>query len=90
MALINDSSAIVSVMLWSAILVALVVAGFLLVSYIKRRLDRPEESASTDFTLADLRQLHRSGKISDEEFERAKAKMLRRLAPPEKSPPHAQ
>jgi uncharacterized membrane protein len=76
-------------MLWSAILVALVVAGFMVVSYVRRRLDRPEEAGSTDFTLADLRQLHRSGKISDQEFERAKAKILNRLTRSGNPPPPA-
>ena len=38
----------------------------------------PDDDAlpSTGFTLADLRELHRSGKISEEEFNRAKEKIV--------------
>jgi len=48
----------------------------LIVSRVKRRLQEPDPPASAGFTLSDLRQLHKSGQMSDEEFERAKAKVV--------------
>jgi hypothetical protein len=38
-------------------------------------LHETDEPASLGFSLSDLRELHRSGKLSDEEFERARTKM---------------
>ena len=64
---------------WSLILIGVVVVGFFLVAWVKRRM-RPEDSGPTlGFSLADLRELHRTGKISDEEFERARGKMAASL-----------
>jgi hypothetical protein len=42
----------------------------------RRRLTQPDESSGTGFTLSDLRRLHKSGQMTDEEFERAKAKVV--------------
>jgi uncharacterized membrane protein len=68
------------VILWSCVLVLLLVAGFMLVMRVKRRLQDDEvdanPSASAGFTLSDLRQLRRDGVMSDEEFEMAKAKIV--------------
>jgi hypothetical protein len=61
-------------------LVAAVIGGFWLVTLLKRRLTRSDdEPAPLGFSLADLRELHRSGKLSDEEFERARTKMAASL-----------
>ena len=57
---------------WSAILLALLLAAFVLVAHLKKRLVKPDDTTGTGFTLADLRALHRGGKMSDEEFEKAK------------------
>jgi hypothetical protein len=56
----------------------LVVCALLLwgVAALRKRLREPEQYSPTGFTLADLRQLHRSGQMSDQEFERAKEKLL--------------
>lgn len=61
-----------------AILGVLVVCALLLwgVAALRKRLREPEEYSPTGFTLSDLRQLHRSGQMSDEEFERAREKLL--------------
>jgi len=79
----NDSK---SIFVWSLILVAVVVFGFVLVLWIKRRLRPQEEQPAIGFSLADLRELHRSGKISDEEFERARGKMVASLRRGEEKP----
>ena len=62
---------------WSAVLLGLVIVGFAVAVRIKRRLSQAEQGIGpVGFTLSDLRQLHRSGQMSDEEFERAKEKVV--------------
>jgi uncharacterized membrane protein len=69
-----------SIFLWSFVLIVVVVAGFILVAWVKRRLQQPDSAApALGFSLADLRELHRTGKISDEEYERARGKMAASL-----------
>ena len=50
--------------------------GLLIVQQVRKRLQHTDEPVSSGFTLSDLRQLHKSGQMSDEEFERAKAKVI--------------
>jgi hypothetical protein len=70
----NDLS---SVFVWSFVLIAAVIAGFILVAWAKRRLKADDEPAApAGFTLADLREMHRAGQITTEEFERARSKMV--------------
>jgi len=57
-------------------LVALVIVGWVTVLQVRRRLTEPDESSGTGFTLSDLRRLHKSGQMTDAEFERAKAKVV--------------
>jgi len=64
-------------LLWSVVIVGLCVGMFFLVSFVRKRMrENVEEGPVTGFTLADLRDLHRGGKMSDEEFERAKATLV--------------
>ena len=75
--MIAAANDLTSVYVWSLVLVVAVIAGFVLVAWAKRRLkadDRP--AASAGFTLADLREMHRSGQITAEEFERARTKLV--------------
>ena len=72
----NDTKAIV---VWSLVLLAVVIVGFVLAIWAKRRLREPDPEPTIGFSLADLRELHRTGKISDEEFERARGKMAASL-----------
>jgi len=72
----NDSKAI---LVWSLVLLAAVIIGFVLVLWVKRRLRQVDEAPTLGFSLADLRELHRTGKISDEEYERARGKMAASL-----------
>ena len=65
-----------SILIWLLVLVAVVIVGFVLVSWVRRKLTTPDEPAGgIGFSLGDLREMHRKGQISDEEFERAKTKM---------------
>jgi hypothetical protein len=73
--MLADVSAL-SILTWSLILVAFIVAGWVTVWQVRRRLTGSDETAGTGFTLSDLRRLHKSGQMSDEEFERAKAQVV--------------
>jgi uncharacterized membrane protein len=62
---------------WSAVILALCLAMFFLLSFVRKKVrGNMEDSPVTGFTLADLRELHRSGKMSTDEFERAKEILL--------------
>lgn len=65
------------VLFWlGAIVVAAVVLGFIAL-WLRKALTREvEPGPSLGFTLADLREMHEQGELSDEEFEAAKGKML--------------
>jgi hypothetical protein len=71
-----DASDYGTIIMWSLLLIGLIVAGWVTVLQIKRRLQKPDVTAGAGFTLSDLRQLHKSGQMSTEEFERAKAKVV--------------
>lgn len=66
-----------SIVIWSLVLIAVLIGMFLLVGRIKHWLHPPAEpTGGAGFTLSDLRQFHREGKMSDEEFEKAKSKII--------------
>ena len=75
-----------SILIWSLVLMGLVIAGFVLVSWVRNKLREPDDAASGGFTLGDLRDMHRKGQLSDEEFERAKQRLIGvlRQSPPKK------
>jgi hypothetical protein len=64
------------ILLISSVLFGLVLAAYVLISLVRRKLLDEQPEAPAGFTLPDLRQLHKEGKISDEEFERAKARII--------------
>ena len=64
------------IFIWSLALIGVLAVGLVVVSKVKRRLQEPDQPTSMGFTLSDLRQLHKSGRMTDEEFERAKAKVV--------------
>ena len=62
---------------WSLVLICLLVGGFFAISKLRQWLRDDDAPVSPiGFTLSDLRQLHKQGQMTDEEFERAKAKLL--------------
>lgn len=65
-----------NVMWWSVILIGLLVAAFIAVAQIKKRMIGNEDFSGGGFTLGDLRALHRAGKMTDAEFEKAKQAIL--------------
>ena len=75
----DPSDVVKYILLWSGGLVVVIVLGMWAAAHLKRRYQQQQSdhpTAAAGFTLSDLRQLHRSGQMTDEEFERAKAKIL--------------
>ena len=61
---------------WSLVLIALIVVGFLVVVRLRQWLQTDDEPVASGFSISDLKRLHKEGKISTEEFERARGKMV--------------
>ena len=62
---------------WSLVLIVLLIIGAAGVLRLRRWLKEDDApSGGIGFTLSDLRQLHKQGKMTDAEFERARAKMV--------------
>jgi len=61
---------------WSLVLIGLILLGFVAASLVKRRLSQQDPTPTGGFSLSDLRALHRGGKMSDEEFNKAKAAIV--------------
>ena len=64
---------------WLVALRGVVGAGALIIYMLKRFMGRGQTGAGEGFTLQELRELHTSGALSDEEFERAKASVIGRV-----------
>ncbi|MFT3784726.1 MAG: hypothetical protein QM770_00985 [Tepidisphaeraceae bacterium] len=64
--------------LFTALLMVLALAlvGIVLLALVRRKVRNLDATGGADFTLSDLRRLKESGQISNEEFERAKARMV--------------
>jgi hypothetical protein len=72
-----NTSMVVRILIASGVVLLLALAGFLVVSRLRRDLRESDAPASeAGFTLSDLRQLYKNGQMSAEEFERAKAKVV--------------
>lgn len=61
-------------------LVVAIVVGWFAVAAVRRWM-RPSDSDSGGFTLEQLRRMHRSGEMSDEEFTRAREAIIGRVRP---------
>lgn len=61
---------------WSLAVVVFILVGFVVVARLRHWLKEDDTPVGIGFTLSDLRQLHREGKMSDEEFEKAREKMI--------------
>ena len=68
-----------SIIVVSFFLIVAVVAMFIGVAWARKRMNPNEDFQGEGFSLADLRQMHKEGKLSDEEFERARVKMVEQL-----------
>ena len=74
--LAQSSEASSSIYIWAIVLLIGVVLLFGAVAWARKRLSPHEDFHGEGFSLSDLRQMHKEGKLSDEEFDRAKAKMV--------------
>jgi len=73
----QGSGSMLPVFGWSFVLICLLLAGFFAISRLRQWLKEDDTPApGIGFTLSDLRQLHKQGQMTDEEFERAKAKII--------------
>jgi hypothetical protein len=83
---------------WCLLAIGLLVGGFFAVTWVRRWAKQDDSAAGAiGFTLSDLRQLHKAGQMTDEEFERAKTKMvaatkaaIERKAAAQNQPPRGQ
>ncbi len=66
------------ILLWAAVLILLLLMGVGAALLIKRKVDAwgEEPSGGPAFTLDALRRMHASGQLSDDEFARAKARII--------------
>jgi len=67
---------IAGVVFWSLLTIGAIVVAFLAYVRLKQWMKADEDVHGEGFTLGDLRQLHKQGKMSTEEFERAREKMV--------------
>jgi hypothetical protein len=57
---------------WSLVLIVILLVLFGAVAMYRRWMNADDVSGGEGFTLSDLRRLHKSGQMTDEEFEKAK------------------
>lgn len=67
---------------WLIVLTVIVMVGAVIVYSLRKSLHDDQPGTTQGFTLNDLRQLHASGKLSDEEFEKARTAMIKSVNPP--------
>lgn len=63
---------------WSLVLIGLILLAAAVVMYLRRWFGTIDTGPAAGFTLGDIRDLHRSGQMTDEEFERAKQLIIGR------------
>ena len=65
---------------WAMVLLGMLVAGLVVIAIAKRRSDALKQQAAggggLPFTLHDLRKLHEEGELTDEQFERARQRIV--------------
>ena len=71
---------------WLGFLVVVVLVGGVVIWLVRRSMGAASAAVEAGFTLQDLRDLHASGELSDEEFEGARAAMIGRLRRSELAP----
>ncbi len=71
-----------AVYLWLAALLVMACAGAVAIHFLRRFISRSGATPAEGFSLQDLRELHAQGRLSDEEFEGAKASIIGRARDP--------
>jgi hypothetical protein len=82
----DSSRLLADVLPWLLVLIGVIVVGGVIIYYVRRSLYGDGSSSGGGFTLQDLRDMHASGELSDEQFERARAQMIGRLKGEPKPP----
>ncbi len=77
-----QASGFVQVLIWSLVLIAALLAMFLGVAWLRRWMASDAPDAEAGFTLADLRDMHKTGRMTTEEFEKAKALLVKHAGKP--------
>ena len=78
-----------SIVWWTLVLFVIVIGGFILVVQVKRWASKDDEGSGENFTLSDLRRLHKAGKMTTEEYEKAREAIVvlaQRAQPKPESP----
>lgn len=64
-------------LMWIGVLIVVVLLGFMVVLTLRKRLmDDGASQADSPFMLADLRRMHHQGDLSDEQYERARQRLI--------------
>jgi hypothetical protein len=70
---------------WTLVLIVIVIIGFVGAIQVKKWARNDDEAGGENFTLSDLRRLHKAGKMTAEEYEKARAAIVALAQkPPEK------
>ena len=78
----RGSSLFRNIIPWLIVLTAIVVVGAIILHFLRKSIRNDQTGTTQGFTLYDLRQLHASGELSDEEFEKARTAMIESVNPP--------
>lgn len=78
--MILAASAVSGVLLWAIVLILTVVVLVAFITWLRRRLLTSQRPDDPPFTLHELRTLHAQGRLSDEEFQKARDAMLAAVA----------
>ncbi len=72
---------------WSLVLIAALIALFTTVNWLRKKLTGKDPiPGGGGFTLGELRDLYRQGQITQEQFERAKARVVEQAGRPQEKP----
>lgn len=83
----ETANALPRVFIAALALIVVVIAGFVLASWVRNRLTSNENAPTVGFTLSDLRKLHESGQMTDAEYERARDQIIAVTKAPKKTNP---
>src|SRR5687767_1384265 len=76
--LLAQADNVIGILGWSLVLILFIVGMFMAVIWLKKWMKDDEDAAPAKLglTLSDLRQIHARGEMTDEEYERARSKMM--------------
>jgi hypothetical protein len=72
----SSGNGIGDALLWGIVLIGTIVALFGIVVLYRKWMNRDDTTTGPGFTLSDLRRLHKEGKMTTEEFEKAKTILI--------------